>query len=64
MDHERLELLLQAWVVVAVLGGIVAVVVGRRYLAMVGVALIVVGLVSLMPALRGYVGEWEVDFAE
>lgn len=48
----------------AVLGEIVAVVVGRRYLAMVGVALIALGLVSLMPVLRDYVGKWELDFME
>lgn len=64
MDHERLELLLRLWVVVAITAGIAAVIFGGRNLAIVGVLLIIFGLISLMPAFHSYVGEWEVDFIE
>lgn len=64
MDHERLEWLLRLWVIVAVSGGILAVIFGGRSLAIVGVLLIVVGLISLMPAFHSYVGEWDLDFVE
>ena len=62
VDGDTVELILRVWVLVAVASGIAIVIFGGQTLAIVGVLLIIIGIVSIMPAFQSYAGEWEADF--
>lgn len=64
MDQRTLSRILPVWVVVANAVGIAFVIVGPPPLPIVGVLLIIVGLMSLMPAMQAYLGELEFDFVD
>lgn len=54
MDHRTLGYLLHGWVLLAVAAGMSLIAFGNTILATVGAVLIILGLVSLMPAFRYY----------
>lgn len=62
VDGETVELVLRIWVLVAVASGIGLVIFGGQSVAIVGVLLIIVGIVSIMPAFQSYAGEWEAEY--
>lgn len=52
MDANRIKNLLQVWVVVALVAGVGAILLGRALMTAIGVVLVILGLMSLMPAIR------------
>lgn len=52
MDTKRYDSALRVWVLASVVGGTAAILFGSSSVAMAGVLLVVVGLVSLMPLVR------------
>lgn len=54
MENRTLGYLLHGWVLLAVAAGMALIAFGNTILATVGAVLIIVGVVSLMPAFRYY----------
>lgn len=64
VDGDTVELILRVWVLITVASGIAIVIFGGQTLAIAGVLLIIIGIVSIMPAFQSYAGEWEADFLD
>jgi hypothetical protein len=58
MDNRTLGYLLHGWVLLAIATGMVLIAFGSTILPTVGAVLIIVGIISLMPAFRYY---WWTD---
>lgn len=52
MSRKRVGTLFEFWVPAALIVGIAGILVGRTILTGIGVVLVILGLISLMPALR------------
>lgn len=52
MDERRLGRLTATGVIIALVGGIVAIILGEAGWTSLGVVLVILGLIGLMPALR------------
>lgn len=59
MNQRWLAVLLPIWVVVAIVTGALLIPIGDLVITGIGVVLIILGLISLMPALYYYLGEDE-----
>lgn len=55
MNQSTIDILLRIWVLVAISIGVATIFLGDLVLTTIGVVLIILGLISLMPALRGFV---------
>lgn len=64
MHQRTFDLVVRAWVVVSLTVGVGLAISGDRVVSTVGVVLIIFGLVSLLPALRSTLGDWETDLIE
>ncbi|MFB6146119.1 MAG: hypothetical protein ABEJ08_00345 [Halobacteriaceae archaeon] len=64
VDGDTISTVFRAWVIVSLVAGTASIIFGGPMVTVVGVVLIIVGLMSLMPALRDFVVESESSAAE
>lgn len=64
MKQRTFDLVVRAWVLVSIVVGVGLAISGDQTISTVGVVLIIFGLVSLLPALRSTLGDWETDLIE